>query len=160
MELVGAFHDLVFCLITKYAPHYWEEPFFQKKWDFEVLHGDFSEELSLGGFDSIDTRAISSNLVSALRIYLIQFHKDVGSPGETPNPRFVGLREEEARFVANGLVTEILKNDYMSRIYNVYWTNILSLREKLSQEIGQKRYPPSSRTISQQDLLGLPPSFR
>ena len=153
--------DLIFSLITKHAPHYWEDQSVQIKWDFESLVSNISRELSSRSFDEIDAGTISRAIHCGIDQYLNKFSQDTISPSNmSSNPRVSGLREENTRQITNFIMDDFFPEYYKTHIFNKYGSKIPDLLREINHEISLRNYPPDSSTPSQQDLLGIPPSSR
>lgn len=153
--------DLIFSLITRYAPHYWEERSVQITWNFPSLNSNISKELSSRSFDEIDAGTISRAICGGIEQYLHQFPKNTISPSNmSSNPRVAGLREEDTRQITTFIMDNFLKEYYQTHISNTYGLKIPDILRDINHEISLRDYPPDSSTPSQRDLSGISPSSR
>ena len=153
--------DLIFSLITRYAPHYWEAQSVQIEWDFPSLTSNISRELSSRSFDEIDAGTISRAICSGIEQYLHKFPQNTITPSNmSSNPKVAGLREEDTRQITTFIMNDFLLEYYQTHIFNKYEQQIPDLLRKINHEISLRNYPSDSNTPSQRDLSGVPPSSR
>lgn len=134
--------NLVFLLITKHIPNYWDEPPFQKQYNFELFSRNVSEELQSVEFLEVDADAISNNLSLAVQNHLCLFPDPVISPSElSANPKNTGLRKEDLEKITDFSMKFLLDNGYQTSLMQKYKDKILSLLDKLNQDIRARQYP-------------------
>ena len=151
--------DLIFSLITKHAPHYWEDQSVQIKWDFVSLTSDISRELSSRSFNEIDARTISNSICSGIEQYLHQFSQNTITPSNmSSNPSVAGLREEDTRQITTFIMNDFFPEYYQIHLFNRYGQQIPDILREINHEVSLRDYPPGSSIPSQRDFSGVPPS--
>jgi len=150
MEQEKDISDLIFLLITKHAPHYWDDQSFQIKWDFPSLTSNISGELGSRSFGQIDARTIANSISCGIDQYLHKFPQETISPSNmSSNPRVAGLRKEDTRQITNFIMDKFFPEYYKTYIINKYGLKIPDLLKEINHEISLRDYPSGSSTLFQ-----------
>lgn len=138
MENVEELKDFISELIFKHTPYYWEEPPFQKNWDFRLIEKNVFGYLTSEGIQDVDATAVSRLFRVAIEDYLHDFSEIGSSLGSMrANPRIMGLRKEESYKVAESLMG-LLSSDYQTQFLTMYG-KILSPMYRILQKENEAR---------------------